>query len=349
MIELKVDEGILLKRIEKRVAEMTARGEKVRADDNPEVLKGRLDAYRAQTAPLVDYYAGKGMLKSVDGMAPIDDVTAAIDRLLGPAKARPQGQAGRQGRGQGRRPRAQARKAKPAKSAKAKAKSRPRRAGQGARPKAANAGKAQGARPAASRPRKSDKPGQAQKLVPAEVDEGAMNPLISCTFRSLTRCRAPERRGRVSCYALRYPLPGTRRIRRVAAPPAGNRREIRGPYRRRQYSDQQARRDRASVYPWHRPARSPRTSWSKVNLPIERRVSQLTDAEVLQIREMIDRDYMVEGDLRRETAMNIKRLMDLGCYRGLRHRKGLPVRGQRTHTNARTRKGPAKAIAGKKK
>jgi small subunit ribosomal protein S13 len=76
---------------------------------------------------------------------------------------------------------------------------------------------------------------------------------------------------------------------------------------------------------------------------------QLTDAEVLQIRETIDRDYQVEGDLRRETSMNIKRLMDLGCYRGLRHRRGLPVRGQRTHTNARTRKGPAKAIAGKKK
>ena len=88
---------------------------------------------------------------------------------------------------------------------------------------------------------------------------------------------------------------------------------------------------------------------SKTNLPMDRRVSQLTDAEVLQIRELIDRDYMVEGDLRREVAMNIKRLMDLGCYRGLRHRKGLPVRGQRTHTNARTRKGPAKTVAGKKK
>ncbi len=86
----------------------------------------------------------------------------------------------------------------------------------------------------------------------------------------------------------------------------------------------------------------------KVHLDPARRVSQLTDAEVLQIREVIDRDYVVEGDLRREVAMNIKRLMDLGCYRGLRHRKGLPVRGQRTHTNARTRKGPAKAIAGKK-
>ena len=80
-----------------------------------------------------------------------------------------------------------------------------------------------------------------------------------------------------------------------------------------------------------------------------RRVNELTDAEVLAIREHIDANYTVEGDLRREVQMNIKRLMDLGCYRGLRHRKGLPVRGQRTHTNARTRKGPAKAIAGKKK
>ena len=87
----------------------------------------------------------------------------------------------------------------------------------------------------------------------------------------------------------------------------------------------------------------------KIGIPADRRVNQLTDQEVLQIREMIDRDYMVEGDLRREVSMNIKRLMDLGCYRGLRHRRGLPVRGQRTHTNARTRKGPAKAIAGKKK
>jgi small subunit ribosomal protein S13 len=87
----------------------------------------------------------------------------------------------------------------------------------------------------------------------------------------------------------------------------------------------------------------------KVKIPAERRVHQLTDAEVLQIREAIDRDYMVEGDLRREVAMNIKRLMDLGSYRGLRHRRGLPVRGQRTHTNARTRKGKAVAIAGKKK
>ena len=83
----------------------------------------------------------------------------------------------------------------------------------------------------------------------------------------------------------------------------------------------------------------------KLQIPPERRVSQLTDAEVLRIRELIDREFRVEGDLRREVAMNIKRLMDLGCYRGLRHRKGLPVRGQRTRTNARTRKGPRKNLA----
>jgi small subunit ribosomal protein S13 len=88
---------------------------------------------------------------------------------------------------------------------------------------------------------------------------------------------------------------------------------------------------------------------SKVGIPDQRRVHQLTDDEVLRLREVIDREYHVEGDLRREVAMNIKRLMDLGCYRGLRHRKGLPVHGQRTHTNARTRKGKAKPIAGKKK
>ena len=87
----------------------------------------------------------------------------------------------------------------------------------------------------------------------------------------------------------------------------------------------------------------------QVGIPRERRVNELTDDEVARVRETIDREYVVEGDLRREVAMNIKRLMDLGCYRGLRHRKGLPVRGQRTSTNARTRKGPARAIAGKKK
>lgn len=88
---------------------------------------------------------------------------------------------------------------------------------------------------------------------------------------------------------------------------------------------------------------------NKVGLTPEKRVNELSEQQIVQIRETIDRDYRVEGDLRREVSMNIKRLMDLGCYRGLRHRRGLPVRGQRTHTNARTRKGPAKAIAGKKK
>ena len=86
-----------------------------------------------------------------------------------------------------------------------------------------------------------------------------------------------------------------------------------------------------------------------IGIPPERRVNELTEQEIVRIREAIDQDFQVEGDLRREVAMNIKRLMDLGCYRGLRHRRGLPVRGQRTHTNARTRKGPAKAIAGKKR
>ncbi|HTI01147.1 MAG TPA: 30S ribosomal protein S13 [Acidisoma sp.] len=87
----------------------------------------------------------------------------------------------------------------------------------------------------------------------------------------------------------------------------------------------------------------------QLGIAADRRVNQLSDDEVLRIRELIDREFRVEGDLRREVSMNIKRLMDLGCYRGLRHRRGLPVRGQRTHTNARTRKGKAVAIAGKKK
>lgn len=87
----------------------------------------------------------------------------------------------------------------------------------------------------------------------------------------------------------------------------------------------------------------------EIGIPAERRVNDLTDDELVRIRETIDQEFQVEGDLRREVAMNVKRLMDLGCYRGRRHRRGLPVRGQRTHTNARTRKGPAKAIAGKKR
>jgi small subunit ribosomal protein S13 len=87
---------------------------------------------------------------------------------------------------------------------------------------------------------------------------------------------------------------------------------------------------------------------TELKIPAERRINQLTDQEVLQIRELIDREYRVEGDLRTEIRNNIKRLTDLGCYRGLRHRRNLPVHGQRTHTNARTRKGKPKTVAGKK-
>ncbi len=88
---------------------------------------------------------------------------------------------------------------------------------------------------------------------------------------------------------------------------------------------------------------------SKAGIPTDKRLNQLNEDEITKIRDIIDKDYIVEGDLRRKTAMDVKRYLDLGCLRGLRHRKNLPVRGQRTHTNARTRKGPAKAIAGKKK
>jgi small subunit ribosomal protein S13 len=91
-------------------------------------------------------------------------------------------------------------------------------------------------------------------------------------------------------------------------------------------------------------AKNAKDIMEKVHIPPERRVSQLSDQEVLQIREVIDRDYMVEGDLRREVAMNIKRLVDIGCYRGVRHRRGMPMHGQRTKTNARTRRGPKRAI-----
>lgn len=87
----------------------------------------------------------------------------------------------------------------------------------------------------------------------------------------------------------------------------------------------------------------------KAAIPAERRVNDMTEGELARVREIIDGQYRVEGDLRRDVAMNVKRLMDMGCYRGLRHRRGLPVRGQRTHTNARTRKGRARPIAGKKK
>ena len=197
VIELKVDEGILLKRIETRVAEMTARGEKLRADDNPEVLKGRLAAYRAQTAPLADYYAGLGACsRAVDGMAPIDAVTAAIDRILSPAgPPRPSRQAQKAPKA------SQPQRPKPAKAKAAKSTGRPRAAQPV--PKPVNRGESRAVRAA-----RQKQGWTAQIAYPAEVDEGAMNPLISSTFRSLTRCRAPQNRGQASCYALGYPLPG---------------------------------------------------------------------------------------------------------------------------------------------
>jgi small subunit ribosomal protein S13 len=93
---------------------------------------------------------------------------------------------------------------------------------------------------------------------------------------------------------------------------------------------------------------SARSICEKANVDLDTRTERLSDGEVVRLREIIERDHKVEGDLRRDTAQNIKMLMDIGCYRGLRHRRGLPVRGQRTHTNARTRKGPVKTVAGKK-
>lgn len=150
VIELKVDEGILLKRIEKRVADMTARGEKVRADDNPEVLKGRLVAYRAQTAPLAAYYAGKGQLKTVDGMAAIDDVTWAIDGLLTPTKGvkagkarKPAGKASKKAAGKAKGAKKAKMAARRASGAGSKGRSKTRRAGsKAARRKAAPAKRA---------------------------------------------------------------------------------------------------------------------------------------------------------------------------------------------------------------
>ncbi len=238
VIELKVDEGILLSRIEKRVAEMTARGQAVRADDNADVLRGRLGAYRAQTAPLVDYYAGKGTLRSVDGMAPVDEVTGALNRILAPPKAaeapaggpaKPKAKApAAQEAGQGREvrrkkppkspwprrpPRKQPRK-RPKKRAKKKAKKARAKASKSA--SAARRGRSAGAkgrssgRKASRTAAASAKSREAQIPYQSEVDEAAINPLISSAFRSLTRCRAPERGGRVSCYALRYPLVGTK-------------------------------------------------------------------------------------------------------------------------------------------
>lgn len=159
VIELKVDEGILLQRIEKRIADMTARGEKIRSDDNPEVLKGRLFAYREQTAPLVGYYASKGLLERVDGMAAVDDVSGQISRILAPAKAPRAPRAGRKaGRKTGRKSTA---KARPMAAPKSKSRVGPRRRkGKAAKAvkRTARKGSARRTRPTATR--RKNKPGQ---------------------------------------------------------------------------------------------------------------------------------------------------------------------------------------------
>ncbi|MFZ0101137.1 MAG: adenylate kinase [Pseudolabrys sp.] len=158
VIELKVDEGILLQRIEKRIADMTARGEKIRSDDNPEVLKGRLFAYREQTAPLVGYYASKGLLERVDGMAAVDDVSGQISRILAPAEAPRAPRAGRKaGRKTGRKSTA---KARPMAAPKSKSRVGPRRKSKAARAvkRTARKGSARRTRPTATR--RKNKPGQ---------------------------------------------------------------------------------------------------------------------------------------------------------------------------------------------
>jgi adenylate kinase len=162
VIELKVDEGILLKRIENRVAEMTARGEPLRKDDNPEVLKDRLAAYRAQTAPLAGYYARKGMLKTVDGMAPVDAVTVAIDRILRPtaaARKAAKKAAPKAAKKPTKKPTKTKKKAKKATKAKSASKSSAR--------KAASAGtkrRKSGRKPVAKAGRAKNKPGKAKSL-----------------------------------------------------------------------------------------------------------------------------------------------------------------------------------------
>ncbi len=179
VIELKVDEGILLKRIETRVADMTARGEKVRADDNPDVLKGRLAAYRAQTAPLADYYARKGMLKTVDGMAPVDEVTAAVGVILSPAKAAKAA----------KRAKPKAKAAKPAAKAKSKAKSKSKSKSKAkTKPKAA-AGKPARAKAKTAQKRKSGRKPAKKSTPKAGTAKTKAGQRKTRTKRRLTKAR----------------------------------------------------------------------------------------------------------------------------------------------------------------
>src|SRR5215831_5374891 len=185
-----------------------------------------------------------------------------------------------------------------------------------------------------------------------EVDAGGKSSYIRRTQSEKVhaRCRAPGRRGgrRVGVYRVRCPARSRRGDFSKAPARAGK--GVAAVARIAGVNIPTNKRVVIALQYIHGiGAKKAQEIMDKIHLPQERRVSQLTDQEVLQIREVIDRDYIVEGDLRREVQLNIKRLQDLGCYRGLRHRRNLPVRGQRTHTNARTRKGPAKAIAGKKR
>ena len=260
VIELRVDEGILLKRIEKRIDEMKARGEPLRDDDNPEVLRRRLLAYRDQTAPLVTYYKLQSVLRTVDGMAAIADVANAIDQTLrAPAAKAPTREA------------APKKAAEPAPKSKAKAskarangpKTAPAKAGRGAAKPANNAAKKAVAKPRAGGAKTANKhreiarpqrfPRQAcpaQKQSPAEVDETPLNPLI--TPASMSRVRtmpSPGERGGVSRYRLQtpsmanYPPAG-----RVGRQPGVNR----GAHRRCQYTDQQTGSYCIAIYPWNR-------------------------------------------------------------------------------------------------
>ena len=320
---------------------MKARGEPLRADDNPEVLKQRLDAYQAQTAPLVDYYRGKGVLRTVDGMASIDDVAAAIGRALADAAFRPV-------------------PAAKAAAAPAKAADRPRKAGEtAARLKAGQEAAAEGRQGNAKKagqsgrrkaePRKASldaarqRPQKGRKTVRvAEVDEVRMNPLITRhSVGDSSNDAGPGVQGRASRYRLERPAEqaGTAR-----APAAAGRNRSEDVARIAGVNIPTNKRVVIALQYIHGIGpKKAKEIMEKVDIPAERRVSQLTDAGGAADPRNDRPRLHGRGRPAPRGAMNIKRLMDLGCYRGLRHRRGLPVRGQRTHTNARTRKGPAKA------
>ena len=244
-----------------------------RADDNRETVQARLQAYHRQTAPILPHYAAQGILRTVDGMADIDEVARQIDR------------------------------------------------GAGGRPAPIDA---------RSRVAGSDITRKLMQPALTPRPAGTIFRRSGATSQGLRPSGHSRVSDRTAPIAGAAGASGVARIAGVNIPT--NKRVTIG-----------------LRYIYGIGPTKAAEICGRLTIPDERRVNQLSDDEVLRIRELIDREYRVEGDLRREVAMNIKRLMDLGCYRGLRHRRGLPVRGQRTHTNARTRKGKAVAIAGKKK